>query len=127
MKKGLVLILAFLYITLTSGVVVNIHYCMGRLSEVTYGHDTNEKCDKCGMKQKNGCCETEHKFIKTQDSHFASKSVNAPGSVYAIVPNVFSTEVIAVSLSKRHDNPRYHSPPDNRSNQLGLYNSVFRI
>ncbi len=35
--------------TIASGVVVNVHYCMGRLASVEYGYDDHDVCGKCGM------------------------------------------------------------------------------
>src|SRR5580765_6525008 len=69
MKKFIVAILAILYLGVSSGIAMEIHYCMGKKAGVElYGSD-NDKCGKCGMKGKSGCCSDEHKFYKLQDSH----------------------------------------------------------
>jgi len=126
-KKGLVFLLAIVYITLTSGVVVNIHYCMGRVAGVTYGHEAEHKCDKCGMEKKNGCCETEHKLVKADNDHISAKVVQAPVSFTTALPAVFPEINISILTFREHYNSQYHSPPDFRSNNLPVYNSVFRI
>ena len=127
MKKGLIFILAVIYITLTSGVVVNIHYCMGRVAGVTYGHEAEHRCDKCGMESKKGCCETEHKLVKADNDHIYAKSVTAPFIITIAAPAVFPEYQLSITTAKEHYNTQYHSPPDFRGNNLQEYNSVFRI
>jgi hypothetical protein len=126
-KKGLIFLLAILYITLTSGIVVNIHYCMGRVAGVTYGAESDHRCDKCGMQSKKGCCGTEHKLVKADDDHIYVKSISAPLTFAALVPKMFPEYDFAITFSREHFNTQYHSPPDSRSNNLDVYNSVFRI
>jgi hypothetical protein len=126
-KKGLVFILAVIYITLTSGIVVNIHYCMGRVAGVTYGAEREHRCDKCGMEQRKGCCDTQHKLVKADDDHIFAKSVSAPLTLTALAPKIFPELDLSFTPSREHYNTRYHSPPDFRGNNLAVYNSVFRI
>lgn len=127
MKKGLIFILAVIYITLTSGVVVNIHYCMGRVAGVTYGQEAEHQCDSCGMEKKDGCCETEHKLVKADIDHISAKNVTAPLLLATAVETVFPEYDFADTSSWEHYNTQYHSPPDFRRNNLSIHNSVFRI
>lgn len=127
MKKGFIFLLAIVYIGLTSGVVVNIHYCMGRLAGVTYGHEAEHKCDRCGMEKINGCCETEHKLVKADSDHIFANAVTAPLSFTTALPAVYPEINISILTAREHYNSLYHSPPDVRGNNLKLYNSVFRI
>jgi hypothetical protein len=126
-KKGLIFLLAILYVTLTSGIVVNIHYCMGRVAGVTYGAEGEHHCDKCGMEQKKGCCDTEHKLVKADSDHIYAKTIAAPSTFAAITPTVFSEFNFSLIPSPEYYTRQYHSPPDFRSNNLSVYNSVFRI
>jgi len=126
-KKGLILLLAIIYITLTSGIVVNIHYCMGRIAGVTYGAEADHRCDKCGMESKKGCCGTEHKLVKADSDHIYAKSITAPLTFTALIPRAFPEYNFSITLTKEHYNTQYHSPPDSRANDLSVYNSVFRI
>lgn len=71
MKKFLAISLAVVYLAISSGVVVNIHYCMGKVAEVALGHNTNDKCGQCGM-ENDGCCHDDVKVVKIQDTHSAS-------------------------------------------------------
>lgn len=128
MKKGLVFILAILYITLTSGIVVNAHYCMGRLTDVTYGHEKDGRCDRCGMEQKAGCCETEHTLVKADTDHITPGSLTAPVFHLDLLQNVIPlAQLSAIPVNDEAGCTKYHSPPDKRTNHLDVFNSVFRI
>jgi hypothetical protein len=126
-KKAIIAILAFLYLGLAGGVVLNVHYCMGQFSSVDYGYDEHSDCGKCGMKEKDGCCNTEVKVVKLQDSH---QWVNSDWPLHKYVPAVsFSENELPFYTSPRHQATRlgYYSPPDHRMNVLYLHTSVFRI
>ena len=125
-KKFAVAILAFLYINIASGVMVNVHYCMGAFASVEYGSSDLEKCGRCGMKEQKGCCDTEYKFVKLQDEHQLAKIV--------VDFNQFDVELIACTntIDAFSDGLsflalKYHSPPDSRANTVYLHNRVFRI
>jgi hypothetical protein len=51
MKKVLVTILAFVYLTISSGASINIHYCMEKLMnwDLTNKQNIQSKCSICGM------------------------------------------------------------------------------
>ena len=126
MKKAIVAILAFLYVSIASGVVVNIHYCMGTLASVEYGFQDSAPCSKCGMKEKKGCCHTEFKVVKLQDAHLLQKSSIEFGQFEAVAPGI---EIVNVPFLKEQPYiaAQYHSPPDPRINSVYLHNCVFRI
>ena len=118
-KKVTIVILALLYLGLTTGVVKNLHYCMGELSKVDYGYNKHEACEKCGMTEKEGCCDTQFKVVKVEDSHQwqASASLNPPVSI----PMYFYHPlVLAFARQPINTIPYYHSPPDYRANYLYL-------
>ena len=123
----MVVILALLYITMTSGVVVNVHYCMGAVASITYGHDESESCGKCGMKAKAGCCHTEFKMVKLEDAHqpYYQAKINLDAVAEAPQP-LFSTTT-ELSSSDRVYGVSYHSPPDPRVNSIYLHTGIFRI
>lgn len=127
MKKLLVLVIAVLYLSVTSGVMVNIHYCMGRIAEVNYGNDKQDNCGNCGMKQKDGCCKTEHKFIKSTPDQLLAKNIAQPAPAVAEIEVNYTTFIAAPLADEHLTYLKYHSPPDKRLNSLHVYNSVFRI
>ena len=66
MKKFTVLILSLLYVTTSSGVMINVHYCMGKLVDWSFSNSSDENCSKCGMSEaeSKGCCSDEEKTFK---------------------------------------------------------------
>lgn len=77
MKKLLVTILALIYLGSSTGAVMHLHYCMGKLAETSFSKNTNPTCGKCGMKtsqKKTGCCKDETKFVKNEQDQKASLS-----------------------------------------------------
>lgn len=129
MKKAFVFILAIFYISIASGVTVNLHYCMGHLASVDYGHENEEgsKCAKCGMPDdNNACCHTDTKLIKLQDDHQLSALAFKWKQPEAI--QVTPIAALAAPLYTQQEsraNPIHSPPPD--ADPLYLYHCVFRI
>src|SRR5215212_4044330 len=86
MKKITVAILAIIYLTVSSGVAMSIHYCMGKVSSIDLMHNS-EKCGKCGMKKTNGCCKDEFKIVKLSDSHKLISNEISIFSPVAVIDN----------------------------------------
>ena len=132
MKKLIVIILAIAYLGTSSGAVISMHYCMGKLANWTFGNDETKTCGKCGMEKANekdsGCCKDEHKFVKgNTDQKTAEEgfqfiqltSVALPVSYIEIPLPYFSSVTV--------QNPFSHAPP--RSGGVAVYirNCVFLI
>lgn len=127
MKKYLISILAFLYLSLSTGVVINLHYCMGDLASVELGVSHDDTCAKCGMKDQKGCCETEYQLVKVQDVHQAAKDFS--GSILntpALTPVPVSTTWVPVFVSTPAENSTAH-PPDIISPDRCVMHCLFRI
>jgi len=125
-KKSIILILAFLYLGITSGVAMNIHYCMGAIASVDYGVDKTDGCGKCGMKDKDGCCHTESILLKISDAHLFSTPVTEMAQALVapspILPVYYSPENNTKLLLP------FPPDPENSSGvPLHLYYCVFRI
>ncbi len=127
MKKSVIAILAVLYLVTASGVVVNLHYCMGRLASVDYGNDSHKACGKCGMKASPGCCETESKVVKVQDEHQWAKSNLEVAQLSAVLPQFEIGLNTLLQGEEKYSHSRYYPPPDPKANTIYLLNSVFRI
>ncbi len=71
MKKAVVILLMLIYGSATMGATVHLHYCMNEFVGWSLLHSKDEKCGKCGMKEKDkeGCCKDEHKQIKLKTDH----------------------------------------------------------
>ena len=123
-KKVLIAILAFVYLNIATGVVLNLHYCMGKLSSVEYGFDNHDGCDDCGMEMSD-CCKSELQIVKLQDSH---KSSDFHFQFQPVVPQLpsWTTEPLSVISFHKPVTVLYHSPPDSRENII-IHTQVFRI
>lgn len=126
MKKTVVLLLAIFYIAITSGMVVNIHYCMGDIASVNYGAEDHDACDRCGMEEKQGCCHTEHKLIRAGDTHMWVKPAFQFDTPAALPPSAPDIRSLAFTVFSP-ESFLYHSPPDRRGTDIGVFNCVFRI
>ncbi len=130
MKKVLISIVLLCYFTVSSGVIINFHYCMNRLASTELFAFKGERCGKCGMhaEESNGCCRDEVQVVKMDDDQkitpdFAFKLAALESPVQK--PSEF---IIASFLSE--PSPRHflnHSPPLLSFQDSYLQNSVFRI
>jgi len=128
MKKSLVAILAVIYLSVSTGVAFNVHYCMGKVASIDFMH-SSDKCGKCGMENNNksGCCKDEFKIVKLSDSH---KIVANHINIFAPVAIIDNSKIsigpeleysVTTSVSKNH------SPPEPAGTSLNLLHCVFRI
>lgn len=129
MKKLLLSITVFCYLAVSTGFVVNFHYCMNHLASVKLFATTTKVCDRCGMKMHKGkgCCHDEVKVVKLQTDHNKAQfihSIQAPEIALA-VPSVFIVaDILTVDKTQHFLN---HSPPLLSRQDTYLQNCVFRI
>ena len=129
MKKTITFIVAFSYLAISSGVVINLHYWMNKLDSVQYYQEGTDICGKCGMHadEANGCCHDEIKVVKLSDDHQpAAIQFPLTGlSAEFIVPSAF----IAASFKNPNREEYFvnHSPPLISLQDTYLLNCVFRI
>lgn len=128
MKKLLTGILTMIYMTVSSGVAMEIHYCMGKRAGVEFYGTANDKCGKCGMKDtKKGCCHDEHKFIKIEDSHknvYNDISFSAGEIALLTEYPVYNWQMANDATVAQVNN---HSPPDLTGPSATVMNCVFRL
>jgi hypothetical protein len=129
--KKLIFTISFLcYFAVTSGIVINSHYCMKRLVSINLFDRTPDVCGKCGMDthESNGCCRDEIKVVKLdQDQNTLTvTSLAIPSLKIAVTtPSDF-----IVALFQNIDRQRHfhnHSPPLLSGQDTYLVNGVFRI
>lgn len=79
MKRFLVLFIALVYLAVSSGFTVHMHYCMGHFvsASLLAEDDGQHTCDRCGMEKKSGnsCCKDDYKVYKHNPDHAAAKTV----------------------------------------------------
>lgn len=126
MKKILAISLAVVYLAISSGVVVNIHYCMGKVAEVALGHNTNDKCGQCGM-ENDGCCHDDVKVVKIQDTHsvssFHTDFVKGQAFAHTYPDLIRSADIFTPSSPIETSN----APPGKGKVPLTIQYCVFRI
>jgi len=130
-KRILTILLAFVYLLVSSGLIKELHHCMGKLagSSVSFfGKQQNDKCDNCGMEDKRSdCCKDEVKLVKIQDSH---KQVSAD---YTAVPPIAEAEISSPFLAfdifnnSRDIVSSGHHPPAISQPPRCVLHCVFRI
>lgn len=129
MKKIITGILALLYLAVSSGVILEVHYCMGKVAGVElYGSHT-DKCGKCGMtEKKGGCCSDELKVYKLEDAH---KQVNSFWVSQISQPAYLPTAAPVMDWERPAEPAlvasAIHPPPDINTPSLCIVNCVFRI
>lgn len=128
MKKIYLGILAVLYMAVSSGMAIELHYCMGKKAGMDLYGSANDKCGKCGMtEKKTGCCHDEYKFYKLNDSHkTVSNDINFAAPSFAVFNYHFiynwQTPDNTALISQKNN-----SPPDYTAPSACIMNCVFRI
>jgi hypothetical protein len=126
MKKLALSILSMLYLVVACGFAVNIHYCMGHISNIDYTFQHSTLCKRCGMENK-GCCHSDFKIIKLSDDQQKSKANPALAGV-SIQATCFSISDFQTPQGLQTVSPtKYFSPPDKRLSRVYLHDCVFRI
>ncbi len=88
MRKAFYTIIVSVYLLLSSGLVLQLHYCMDRLAEVGLFHnDHQDACGDCGMEMNayNDCCQDRTDVIK-----LVQDQTHAPGPVALLKPILVS-------------------------------------
>lgn len=131
MKKFLLTILAFVYLGVSTGATIHVHYCMGKLVNIGLVNKSSSRCDKCGMattQQGKGCCHDEQHFVKIekdQNTTTAAYQIMQFSSI-AVPSNYFELSPIATG-SIIHEYPVTNVPPVKRLIPIFLLNRNFRI
>lgn len=131
MKKLVVAILAVLYLGVSSGATVHLHYCMGKLLGVSLVEKESAKCGKCGMKKtatpKKSCCKDEHKLIKLENDHTVSAFIQLMQAPVTFQPvQLYQMESPAIAADQVLFPPS-HAPPYPGDVPLFIRHCVFLI
>lgn len=126
-KKIVLSIITFLYILLSIGFSMDVHYCMGKRVGIDFFKVDDGKCGKCGMPEdETGCCSNQHSFYKIVDSHkHISPLFFSNLSFEVVVPRLYETvtfnPLVCRAIEPVKDIPDIFSPP------IFIRNCVFRI
>lgn len=140
MKKFLVTILAFVYLSSTIGATINMHYCMDKLVAWGLGDGTTKSkaCPYCGMaktnedkhcgKESKGCCKDEQKIVKLENDQKISEAsfqfLQIPSEAITPFSVDYSLEYVS-SLTEEY--PLTNAPPRLGATPVYVLNCNFRI
>ena len=132
MKKLFISILALVYISTSSGIILHSHYCMGKMVGWGLVSKKSGKCAGCGMEKSatdnHGCCNDESRFVKNncdQQVHGADIQLVKTEPVITVIPFIETPALHLVSVSQ---NTAYsHDPPEKNGPAVYLRNCVFLI
>lgn len=132
MKKFFLAILALIYISTSTGAVLHIHYCMGKIVDWGIGNNDSKTCGKCGMKKSaeknNGCCKDVHKFYKDDSAQKITESNLQFLQVSSLALPVDYIELPLVEFpAKIIENPYSHAPPRTPGVSVYILNCTFLI
>ncbi len=131
MKKFAVSILAVFYLAITTGVIVNKHFCMNRLDSWQLYGTVSDECGRCGMPtgEVHGCCHDEVQVVKLHADQQPSSQIifhiQAPVAMEA--PGIFLYRLPQLAPGTGLPHFLNHSPPLLTSQDIYLKNRVFRI
>lgn len=128
MKKFAASILLLIYFTVTTGFVVSVHYCMGKLQSVELGYCGKTECGKCGMvlKQSKGCCKDDVTVVKVKADHNLVKTTSPDFSLSSLPLQHNDAFALASVLASQHERPVANGPPLGKQDTY-LLNRVFRL
>ncbi len=132
MKKFLIAILAFLYISTSTGATLHVHYCMGELADWGLGQYDSRNCSKCGMdeaqEKEKGCCKNENKFFKNNSDQKISESARPLLQLITItLPPAFIELPLNAFPFIAEVNPINNAPPRNNGIAIYIHIRVFLL
>ncbi|MDP9959801.1 HYC_CC_PP family protein [Chryseobacterium lathyri] len=126
MKKILAILFSVFYFGFSSGAAFSVHFCMEEF--VSVSQKTTDICEKCGVKEKKGCCKTEIKVVKVDDSQKSDLlMINFFSQIApALTQHRFFFTDQSFSATK-FTQIRINGPPEYRSVPIYINHCNFRI
>ena len=130
MKKLVYTISILCYLAVTSGIVINSHYCMKRLVSIHLFEKKAKACGRCGMDyhENNDCCRDEVKLVKLQQDQQQQVITTAGITRLAPMACTPSAYIVAAFENKTVQSHFYNNyPPLLSGHDTYMLNMVFRI
>lgn len=111
-KRSISICIMLLYLMLSTGVALNIHYCAGKISSITINYKSDPNCG-CGGESKSSCCKDKQAYVKVKDSHQYSADVKVKPIVSSsfLLSNILdhseNTYIAEVITQATHSPPKY--------------------
>ena len=99
MRRFLAFILIFLYVGVSTGVVINYHYCMNKLTEVSLVMtDQHFSCSNCGSDDsKDGCCSDEVKAMRISIDQNLTERISLNSSFMYVVAVLYDMQSLLLA------------------------------
>lgn len=127
MKIFFSILFSIFYLTSTSGVTINAHYCGGKIKYITFNKSSEKRC--CGKKKMSkNCCKDKATYLKIKDNHQSSDLLKSPPPSYKITALTLPVFKFNFSIDKLDQLVlNYHAPPVFYDNPLYLKHRVLLI
>ena len=131
MKKIFAVILFLLYLTASSGAIINFHYCMGKFIGWDVTSSFNKTCTNCSMIKENrkGCCNDKHATLQLKKDQLASANTIVPHNQFIYILTHYPSFSSAASFVKKDTVQSIHGPSvvqGEKNHQLGNHLRCFR-
>ncbi len=128
MKKILILLFSFFYLVLTSGMILNFHYCGGKIKSISL-FSSSDEVGCCGSKMKSkNCCKDKTAYVKVKDNHNSNpflKFITFKGQMLEIaIPSYLLAFQYSLQVERIQN---YYPPPVLYDNPLYLKHKVLII
>lgn len=127
MKKSSIIFLCVFYLFVSSGLALNVHFCGGKLKNISFFQDEEKGC--CGSKKKSmGCCKNHSLVCKIKDKHNPVSSLKAPqisSKLLFIIPFQFTFNIETKNVE--NVSSFHFKPPVFYDNPIYLKHRVFII
>jgi hypothetical protein len=121
------ILFSIFYLTSTSGITVNAHYCGGKIKHISFFKGNEKNC--CGKKKMSkNCCKDKAAYFKVKDNHQSSDLLKSPTPTSKISLSVLP--VFEHDFAFDHQNNpvlNYHAPPVLYDNPIYLQHRVLLI
>ncbi|MDB5258550.1 MAG: hypothetical protein JWM14_3245 [Chitinophagaceae bacterium] len=114
MKQVICLLLLGIYTTFNMGLVMNTHYCAGKVSSVSFtlNNEKSERCSLCGKNEADmSCCQDKQTQLSVDDDqlnasvHFDFVSVSS--FCLAVLPSYFTLPATDRAILNKHSSQFY--------------------
>ena len=128
MKKLFAILTLLAYFTVSTGFVVNLHYCMDRFHSWELGAPQSDRCETCGMSvKKSSCCHDQVKLVKVQQDVTGAQYAVYAFSAPALLPALPVWAAGPPVVERARPASPIHGPPLISRQDTYLRNCVFRI
>ena len=124
MKRLILAILSFLYLSTAIGANLHFHYCMGELASWGFGYNKDKECGKCGMDktaaENSGCCKDEFKHIELD---LDQKSPNTAVYKFHVTKSepILSFSISLTDMENRQSYSSFLTPDPPRSSCVATF------